>query len=129
MLRPVDQSGLGFWRSLFTPALWELVKPITVYIGDTAIVIPAGQRTDGMSVPRFLKPFFPERVLYSVGAYAHDYLYQHGECSKWMADACLFEIMRRVSRFWWPTCAAVWFGLWFGGWPTWWGYRRHDPKA
>ena len=52
-----------------------VVEDYTRYIKDFPIVIPAGFRTDGASIPLVLRPFFERYGKNTEAAVVHDYLY------------------------------------------------------
>lgn len=127
-LMPIITPG-SFLRRLFTPKKYLIEHPLTIQIGRAFdIYIPAGTLTDGASVPRFLKPLFPDDALFSWAAFAHDRLYQSGDQSKPIADAVFYTLLRRVDKLPWFTSAVMFLGVVIGGGPAWRAHRAHDPS-
>jgi hypothetical protein len=54
---------------------WMLLKNIKIVANNKLFIIPKNFVTDFASVPKFLKPLFPNKFLYNQIAVLHDYLY------------------------------------------------------
>jgi len=76
-----------------SPQRWRILRDVTVQIGAGAhrhlVTVRRGLVTDFASVPKFIRPLFPDRICYGVGALVHDHLYKSGEVGKVIADALL----------------------------------------
>jgi hypothetical protein len=91
-----------------------------------AIVVPAGFRTDGASVPRLLWWLWPPfGGRYDQAATLHDYLYRtkYQDLARVVADAIFLEAMAVLGvppRTRW----CIYLGVRVGGWVTYRRYRR-----
>lgn len=76
----MNEIPLNWYRSgrIFGPARVTLGRPVTV-LGTT---VPNGFRTDGASLPWFLRAFLSPLGAYFPAALLHDYLLDSGEDRK-----------------------------------------------
>ena len=80
----------------------ELVLPFHFAMNGSAFCIPAGFKTDGLSIPRFVYslkiPFielpFPFDPRYIEEAIKHDYIYKEGLLTRKIADKALKQGLR-----------------------------------
>ena len=109
--------------------LWRLVEDLHVMFYGIEIFIPEGTVTDFASVPKWMKPLFPDSAICSVASIVHDRLYQRGVTSKWMADAIFFSMLKYEPQpVGWLCRSAMWIGVWAFGWLAWWSHRRRERK-
>lgn len=114
---------------------WTTTRDIVYHVGSLdsgwTIVVPAGFKTDGASVPRvlwiFLPPFGGD---YDEAAVLHDYLYRTHflELARVVADAILIEAMTVLQT----GAVARWLmfiGVRVGGWVTYRKYRKAAERA
>jgi hypothetical protein len=115
--------------SLFKSKRWKLERSVEVRVAGKRFSVPAGFEFDFASVPRPFKLLFPDDAIYSFAAAFHDYFYQRGTTSKWLADALFYELLVCVDRV--PKLSAfmMWLGVVLGGWPVWRKYRQRDRQA
>lgn len=71
-----------------------VLEDYTKYIKDFPIVIPAGFRTDGASIPLILRPFFERYGKNTEAAVIHDFLY-----SKFNSTGINRELADRIFLF------------------------------
>ena len=75
------------------------------------VVVPAGFKTDGASVPRILQNIFPAVYKYFPACIVHDYMYStKAKCTKQQADNTFNENLKRLGISDWyriPMVAAV----------------------
>lgn len=82
-----------------------LMEAWAVSVGPfEAVVVPAGTRTDGASIPRILWPLcgHPLQAPRAYAALFHDYLYSGGVpgCTRAQADKCYFLLLRHYGVSW-----------------------------
>ena len=119
-----DSENLSFDRPPLIPPLekggmWELENDWSLFYRGEIYHIPAGFKTDGASIPRFLwrvcgTPLDAPRVY---AAIVHDWLYSGGDVKASRADADAIyrdlQIALGVPRF---KACVEWAALrWFGG--------------
>lgn len=127
IINPVVVSPVpsgGFWE----PMRWRVERPFSLSVCGLMVTIPEGSLMDFASVPRILKPIFPDRALYGSASAVHDRLYYTGEVTRWMADAVFYEVLRE-ERLPWITAATMWLGVRMGGWVAWGNHRRAGHHA
>ena len=104
--------------------VYSLLEDVTVVRQGHTLVIPAGFKSYGASVPRFFwRSVFPpgdSRAL--LAAFAHDYVYRtHPEgWTRKMADDMFYDILRENGVGWFNAQSAYWGVRLFGGssWET-----------
>ena len=107
---------------------WTLLTPVEYYVGsptsDVVITVPANERTDLASVPRYLRWLLSTWQGTARAAIVHDYLYrtggEDGRFTKKQADRILAEVLEVVGEIgpvkrWAAHKAVVIFGR--GNWP------------
>lgn len=77
---------------------WELLSPLTYQGNRDTFVVPAGQRTDFASVPRFFVWFLPRYGKYTKAAVLHDYLWRELAAQGKMRWVDADGIFRRAMR-------------------------------
>lgn len=96
-----------------------LLEPLEINWKGRILIVPAGFRSDGASVPEFLwatvSPAIDPRTIRA--AVAHDYLYRHHP-EGWTradADAMFYDLIREDGLNWWRSQKAYWGLRMFGG--------------
>lgn len=80
------------------------------------VMVPSGFLTDLASIDwRFWWAIHPEGK-HKSAAIVHDYLYRNKYCSKWIADAVFFEIMKELDVEGWKR-VMMWLTVHSGGGP------------
>lgn len=103
---------------------WLLLEDVTIDFAGKQRVIKAGLKFDFASIPRWLKPFFPDDAIFSEAALVHDDAYSTGWVSKWIADALLAEMMDQKGRK--IVGLLMWLGVVIGGHFAWNAHRAKD---
>jgi hypothetical protein len=103
VLTPVPSAGSSRRRQRY-----ELVRSYTLCLDLSAnphdhvtVRVPARTETDFASVPRWLSWLYPPDGPWASAAVVHDYLYQRGECDRFLADAVFRAAMVAVGVPWW----------------------------
>ena len=102
--------------------VYTLLEDVTVLWQTNTLVIPAGFKSDGASVPRFFwRSVFPpgdSRAL--TAAFAHDYVYRthHEGWTRKMADDMFYDLLREDRVPWFNAQAAYW-GVRLFGFSSW----------
>lgn len=73
--------------------VWVATRDITIKYGDITVDIKKGFKSDGLTRPWFLRPFFRAKK-YALAALAHDWLYVHKLFSKVLSDAFFYQILK-----------------------------------
>lgn len=110
------------------PQQWKVHEPIVIRIYGSEMVIPKGFVCDFASVPKFMKPLFPDKAIYSTAAVVHDHLYKTGLSSKWMADAVFCELLA-CAHCAWITRMSMWLGVAMFGFVAWRKHRKQDLQS
>lgn len=96
-----------------------LLDNLTVIYDYSVITVPAGFKSDGASIPRFLwatiSPAIDPRTLRA--AICHDYIYrvQPARWTRKDADMMFYEFCREDGLSWWPAQKAYYGLRLFGG--------------
>lgn len=77
---------------------WELLAPLTYEGAWETFVVPAGQRTDFASIPRYFVWFLPRYGRYTRAAILHDYLWRELATTGRMRWVDADGIFRRAMR-------------------------------
>ena len=102
--------------------VYTLLEDVTVLWQTNTLVIPAGFKSDGASVPRFFwRSVFPpgdSRAL--TAAFAHDYVYRTHPAgwTRKMADDMFYDLLREDGVGWFNAQAAYW-GVRLFGFSSW----------
>jgi hypothetical protein len=105
-----------------------LLEDLIVIWGDRVIRVPAGFKSDGASVPRFLwddvSPAIDQRTIRA--AIIHDWIYRmHPEgWTRKMADDLFYDFCRVDGLSWWRSQKAYWGVRMFGGYSWYESYAR-----
>lgn len=67
---------------------------------EITVEVPSGFETDFASVPPLLWWRFPHDGDWAPASVVHDYLYQHGDCSRFFADAIFRDGMAALGVPW-----------------------------
>lgn len=110
------------------PQQWIVRQDLVVRIYGSELVVPSGFICDFASVPRLLKPLFPDKAINSTASVVHDYLYSTGLSSKWMADAVFYELLK-CAHCAWITRISMWLGVALFGFVAWRKHRKQDLKS
>lgn len=78
------------------------------------VKVPAGFKTDFASIPRILWRVLPPWDKHKRAAVIHDFLYQTGATSRWMADSLFYEAMKTLNVPVWKR-VVMWLGVRVGG--------------
>ena len=95
----VENSNGGSFRYFQSAPNWQLEA-----------TIPAGYRTNFASTPRAVWRVIPPDGTHRNAAILHDWLYDSGVCSRWLADALFFEAMRERGVPLWRA-AVMWLAV------------------
>ncbi len=96
------------------------LEPIPFRIDGTMYLVPAGYRSDGMSVPRFLWRFLDPSVTGKsiVPAIIHDYCYDRKLWTRREADDSFYERLVSAGYPRWKSIV-IHIGLRLFGWTHW----------
>lgn len=83
--------------------------------GGLSVEVPTGFTTDFASIPAILWPAMPHDGLWAAASVVHDYLYQHGGCSRFLADAIFREAMAALGVPW-SRRLAIYYAVRVFGW-------------
>ena len=82
----------------------RLADPLTYATGHRSngymavyVRVPAGFTTDFASTPRWLWPIFPPRGRWNRAAIVHDYLCEHADVDRFLADAIFRAAMKELG--------------------------------
>ena len=130
-LRP--PVGLSWWKRVTWVQLWMVLEPVRIEIGagnhHHVIEVDAGLITDFASIPKPLKWFFPDYIVYGTGAFAHDQLYKTGEVGKRVADGLLAWLLIEYDEACQVTAEIVFLGVHLFGFRAWNQHRKEDGKS
>lgn len=77
--------------------VYELDAPFSYDVGcegsGFSVHVPFGFETDFASIPKPLRGIFPPYGPWAKAAVIHDFLYETGQVSRWIADRIFFEAM------------------------------------
>ncbi len=96
-----------------------LLEPLEINWNGRGLIVPAGFKSDGASVPEFLwstvSPAIDPRTVR--GAVAHDYVYRHHPEGWTRADAdnMFYDLIREDGLGWWRAQKCYWGVRLFGG--------------
>lgn len=106
----------------------KLAKPLRYRCrlngGGIEAEVPEGFESDFASVPRALWSILPPNGQWIEASVLHDYLYQRGGCSRFLADALLRDSMRVLGVSWWRRVLFFYAVRLFG-----WLYFRRDKRG
>ena len=77
---------------------WTLLSDLKVIINNIYIVVPKGFTTDFATIPKYLKPFVPNKFIYNQIVVVHDYLYSMKIVSRKTADEILRDGLLLLSN-------------------------------
>ena len=108
-----------------------LLENVVYHVGSRSstdqIVVPAGFKWDGGSVPRFLWPLLDPWGSASKAFLLHDYLYQTQQRSRLVSDAIFMEAME-VLGVGFVKRKLLYRGVRLGGWVAW-GQHKKELAA
>lgn len=91
-LGDIDDTGVPCYR---------LTEPLTFTArlngGGLTVEVPADYCTDLASIPRVLWGYLPHDGPWTKASVVHDYLYQKGGCSRFLADAIFRDAMAALG--------------------------------
>jgi hypothetical protein len=110
-LGPDAESGVPWYR-LLEPLRFEA----RLNGGGLTVEVPANYCTDFASIPRLLWPTLPHDGPWTKAAVIHDYLYTHGGCSRFLADAIFRDAMLALGVPWYHRLPIFYAVRAFGWW-------------
>jgi hypothetical protein len=98
---------------------YRLIEPL-VYSRDLDgdglhVIVPAGFETDFASIPRMFWPLLPHDGPWAQASVVHDYLYERGTCSRFLADAIFRDAMAALGVPWYRRVPMYYAVRLFGG--------------
>lgn len=116
----------GFWSRFFDAQQFKLKKDVRFIIGSWRGTIKKDLVLDFASIPRILKPFFPDSIIFGNGALLHDWLYANGIMGKRICDSVLAGLIQDVDGGTNLQAEIVFMGVHLFGFRAWNKHRRRE---
>lgn len=86
--------------------------------GGLTVEVPADFETDYASIPRVFWVTLPHDGPWAPASVVHDYLYQRGGCSRFLADAIFRDAMAALGVPWYRRLV-IYYAVRLFGWMCW----------
>jgi hypothetical protein len=139
----IATKGKGFFKMLLMWLLgvrhWEIAEDFNYELNGEKLVIPAGFKFDGASIPKFLHTFLSPVGVLLMGGLVHDYAYKYetllnrnrkdtlGVLTQKKADQIFRDINIQINGFYLMNRLAY-YSLRLGGFMAWNKHRKVGAK-